>query len=45
MHDRVFPHMIFKDLDGYQWLLMISLHSERHAAQIAEVKAHAAYPK
>jgi hypothetical protein len=37
--------MIFKDLDGYQWLLMISLHSERHAAQIAEVKAHAAYPK
>ena len=45
MHDRVAPHMIFKDLDGCQWLLMISLHSERHAAQIAEVKAHPAYPK
>jgi len=45
MHDRVSPHMIFKDLDGCQWLLMISLHSERHAAQIAEVKAHAAFPK
>ena len=40
MHDRVSPHMVFKDLDGCQWLLMISLHSERHAAQIAEVKAH-----
>ncbi len=45
MHDRVAPHMIFKDLDGCQWLLMISLHSERHAAQIAEVKSHPAYPK
>jgi uncharacterized damage-inducible protein DinB len=45
MHDRVSPHMIFKDLDGCQWLLMISLHSQRHAAQIAEVKAHPAFPK
>jgi hypothetical protein len=45
MHDRVAPHMIFKDLDGCQWLLMISLHSQRHAAQIAEVKTHPAYPK
>jgi uncharacterized damage-inducible protein DinB len=45
MHDRVAPHMIFKDLDGCQWLLMISLHSQRHAAQIAEVKSHPAYPK
>jgi hypothetical protein len=45
MHDRVLPHMIFKDLDGYQWLLMISLHSERHAAQIAEIKTHPNYPK
>ena len=45
MHDRVAPHMIFKDLDGCQWLLMISLHSVRHGAQMAEVKAHPAYPK
>ncbi len=45
MHDRVAPHMIFKDLDGCQWLLMISLHSQRHAAQIAEVKAHPGFPK
>jgi hypothetical protein len=45
MHDRVAPHMIFKDLDGCQWLLMISLHSQRHAAQIAEVKGHPAFPK
>lgn len=45
LHDRVSPHPVFKDLDAFQWLLMISLHSERHAAQISEVKAHPAYPK
>jgi hypothetical protein len=45
MHDRVAAHPVFKDLDGCQWLLMISLHSQRHAAQIAEVKAHPGFPK
>ena len=23
MHDRVSPHIVFNDLDGCQWLLMI----------------------
>ena len=32
-------------LDGYQWLLFISAHTERHLAQIREVKAHAQFPK
>ncbi|HVO98112.1 MAG TPA: DinB family protein [Bryobacteraceae bacterium] len=45
LHDRVSPHMVFNDLDGCQWLLMIALHSQRHADQMAEVKRHAAYPK
>jgi DinB superfamily len=45
MHDRVAPHPIFKDLDGCQWILMISLHSQRHTAQIAEVKSHPGYPR
>lgn len=45
LHDRVAPHPVFKDLDACQWILMISLHSERHAAQISEVKTHAGYPK
>lgn len=45
LHDRVAPHMVFNDLDGCQWLLMIALHSQRHADQIAEVKRHPAYPK
>jgi hypothetical protein len=32
-------------VDGYQFLLALSAHGERHAAQIAEVKADARYPK
>ena len=33
------------NMDVYQWLLMISTHSQRHILQIREVKAHASYPK
>jgi hypothetical protein len=32
-------------LDGYQWLLFIGAHTERHLGQIREVKAHADFPK
>lgn len=32
------------NMDVYQWLLMISTHSQRHILQIREVKAHASYP-
>ena len=38
------PHPVFKMLDGYQWLLLLSGHSARHTAQIAEVKASDGYP-
>jgi hypothetical protein len=31
--------------DGYQYLLILSAHSSRHTAQIAEVKANPNYPK
>ena len=33
------------DLDGYQFLLLIAAHCERHVAQINEVRASANYPK
>lgn len=36
---------IGKNLDGYQWILLISAHSERHTKQILEVKANAGFPK
>lgn len=39
------PHPVFKDLDGYQWLFLISGHSARHTDQINEVKHDEKYPK
>lgn len=39
------PHPLFKDLDAYQWVLLISGHSERHTMQILEVKANPGFPK
>ncbi len=32
-------------LDGYQWLVFIAAHTERHLAQIREVKADPRFPK
>jgi hypothetical protein len=33
------------NMDVYQWLLMISTHSQRHIMQIREIKSHGSYPK
>jgi hypothetical protein len=40
-----FPHSLFGDLDCYQWLLALSLHGDRHAGQIEEIKACKGYPR
>jgi hypothetical protein len=32
-------------MDGYQWLLLIATHTERHLAQLLEVKADPKFPK
>jgi uncharacterized damage-inducible protein DinB len=45
LHGHSAPHPIFKMLDGYQWVLLLSGHSARHTAQINEVKESPAYPK
>lgn len=45
LHGHGGPHPVFKMLDGYQWLLLLSGHSARHIAQIQEVKATATYPE
>jgi hypothetical protein len=34
-----------KGIDAYQWLLFLCAHTERHLAQIREVKASAGFPK
>lgn len=44
LHGHGGPHPVFKVLDGYQWLLLLSGHSARHTAQIEEVKASNGYP-
>ena len=45
LRDRVARHPMLKDLDGVQWLLLISAHTDRHIAQIEEVKQHPGYPR
>ncbi len=35
----------FGSIDGYQLVLMIAAHTNRHVAQMDEVKANAAFPK
>ena len=34
-----------KELDGYEWVLFIAAHSERHTKQIVEVMADPNFPK
>ena len=45
LRDHMGPHPILGPLDAYQWILLISAHSERHTKQIEEVKADPNFPK
>ena len=45
LRDHFAPHGAPGLLDGYQWILFISAHSERHTKQIEEVKADPNFPK
>jgi uncharacterized damage-inducible protein DinB len=45
LREHFFDHPLLGTMDGYQWLLLISAHSERHTAQIEEVKADPNFPK
>jgi hypothetical protein len=45
LRERAAAHPVFKELDAYQWLLFLSGHTQRHTAQILEVKASPGYPK
>jgi uncharacterized damage-inducible protein DinB len=45
LRDHFAPHPVMGTLDGYQWILLMSAHSERHTEQINEVKADPKYPK
>jgi len=45
LRDHFFPHPLLGQMDAYQWILLISAHSERHTKQIEEVKADPNFPK
>jgi predicted metal-dependent phosphoesterase TrpH len=45
LRDHIGPHPMLGPLDAYQWILLISAHSERHTKQIEEVKADPKFPK
>ncbi len=37
-------HLGFGLLDGYQWILFLAAHTERHIRQIRELRAHSTFP-
>ena len=39
------PSPVGRDFDGYNWLMLITAHTERHTAQAIEVKTSPNYPK
>ncbi len=38
LRDRFAPHPFAGVLDGYQWILHLTAHTDRHAAQIEEIR-------
>ncbi|BDC49243.1 hypothetical protein F183_A15590 [Bryobacterales bacterium F-183] len=44
LREKVGPHPALGPLDAYQWMLLLSAHTERHTLQILEVKQAAGYP-
>lgn len=45
MRDYVRPHPAMKELDAYQWILLMAAHTERHLKQLQEVKDSSGYPR
>jgi hypothetical protein len=42
---HVVAHPALGPLDGYQWILTVAAHTERHTKQILEVKADTRFPR
>jgi hypothetical protein len=45
LRDHASDSPLGKKLDGYEWILFIAAHSERHTKQIQEVKSNPNFPK
>jgi hypothetical protein len=44
LRDHVVDHRAFGPLDGYQWMLFVAAHSERHLKQIHGIRQHPQFP-
>ncbi len=45
LRDHFAPHPVYKDLDAYQWVMLLAGHTNRHVQQLNEVKADPNFPK
>jgi hypothetical protein len=45
LRDHFLEHPAFKTVDAYQFILLMSAHTQRHTAQLNEVKQAAGYPR
>ncbi len=45
LRSHFMDHPAIKDLDGHGWVLFLSGHTQRHTAQILEVKADPNFPR
>lgn len=45
LRGHVVAHPVFGPLDGYQWILAVAAHTERHTKQIREVEADPNFPR
>ncbi|MGO4880815.1 MAG: DinB family protein [Bryobacteraceae bacterium] len=45
LRSHFYDHPVLKSMDAYQWVLLLSAHSQRHTAQLNEVKANPNFPK
>ena len=44
LREHVIDHPVLGPLDGYQWVLTVAAHTERHMKQILEVKSDPHFP-
>jgi hypothetical protein len=44
LQSHFFKHIVFGDLDCYQWLVAMGQHTLRHVAQIEEIRRAAGFP-
>jgi hypothetical protein len=44
LRGHVVNHPVFGPFDGYEWILAVAAHSERHTKQILELKADPHFP-